>query len=54
MRHENSGASKEVENGLSTRVSDTSDAQLSDYMYNTMGSKVDGLADRDHFLPKMA
>ena len=23
-------------------------------MYNTMGSKVDGLAVRDHFLPKMA
>ena len=32
MRHENSGASKVVENWLPTRVSDTSDAQLSDYV----------------------
>ena len=32
MRHENSGASKVVENWLPTSVSDTSDAQLSDYV----------------------
>ena len=33
MRPENSGASKVVENWLPTRVSDTSEAQLSDYVY---------------------
>ena len=32
MRHENSGASTVVENWLPTRVSDSSDAQLSDYV----------------------
>ena len=32
MRHENSGASTVVENLLPTRVSDSSDAQLSDYV----------------------
>ena len=32
MRPENSGALKVVKNWLSTRVSDSSDAQLSDYV----------------------
>ena len=32
MRHENSGASKVVKKWLSTRVSEASDAQLSDYV----------------------
>ena len=32
MRHENSGASKVVKKWLSTRVSESEDAQLSDYV----------------------
>ena len=48
MRHENSGASKMVENWLSTRLSESSDAQLSDY-----GVKIGRFGrHRDHFLPK--
>ena len=48
MRHKNSGASK------NDFPPEFQNRQMHSFpiMYNTMGSKLDGLAVRDHFLPK--
>ena len=54
MCHENSGASKVVKNRVPTSHQNFRICQIHSFpiMYNTMGSKVDGLTVRDHFLPK--
>ena len=51
MRHENSGASKVVKNDFPPEFQNR---QIHSFpiMYNTMGSKVDGLAVRDPFHSK--
>ena len=52
MRHENSGAATVVENWLPTRVSDSSDAQLSDYVFIHYGVKSGRCRRQRPFSPK--